>query len=211
MLTPKKNLLLEKTSTDFFPIAAAAPTAREIRRKNRVATAVEAVGDFSRGGSVFGVTKGRFSLIELIAALLSMTGPTDFLMSVWSVSINDLTDMEILLNRGFIKNARIVVDYTLNTRKPLSAARLIDIFGAESIRAIPNHSKFVLFRNDQWDVVLKTSMNLNFNPRLEDFDIQDDKRLADFLENLMNEIFKRRKSSDIMDACAVNEKRFEKL
>lgn len=225
MLTPKANPLLlraggddpndvsfdAKKLTTPFSTTGKVPTSREIRKLYRVATAAEAIGTLTAGCAIFGITKGQFSLIELIAALLDQTGPADLFISTWTAAGSDLTDAHKLIESEKIRSLRFLVDHTFQRRKPAFAAKIRELFGPESVRVTRNHAKFTLIQNDVWNLVVKTSMNLNFNPRLEDFDIQDDKRLADFLGSLMDEIFKRRKSSDIMDAPAINEKRFAKL
>lgn len=224
MLTPKRNPLLTMPTADSgekdidpaklatpYSIAGKVPTAREIKKLYRVKTATEAIGTLFPGCAIFGITKGQFSLIELIAAVLAQTGPADLFISTWTAAGSDLTDANALLESGLIRRLRFLVDHTFQRRKPAFAAKIRELFGPESVRVTRNHAKFILVENDQWNIVVKTSMNLNFNPRLEDFDIQDDPRLAGFLRGLMDEIFKKRKASDMMDASCLNENRFKKL
>ena len=46
-----------------------------------------------------------------------------------------------------------------------------------------------MFRNDNFDIVVRTSMNLNENPRLENIEISENKDFADFFEKLADDIF----------------------
>lgn len=190
---------------------AKVPTGREIRKFQRIENAAEALGEIYPGCSIFGITKGQFSLISLITAILDKTGPAHLFVSTWTASGSDLTDAFKLLSSGQLLSCRFLVDHTFQRRKPAFAAKIRELFGIEAVRVTRNHAKFSLIRNASWDLVLKTSMNLNFNPRLEDFDLQDDPALAVYLQDFVDEIFCRRKKTDISDAPSKNEKRFLKL
>jgi len=48
------------------------------------------------------------------------------------------------------------------------------------------------------DLAIRTSMNLNHNPRLEDFEISDDPVLADYLDPVTAEIFARQDVGEAM-------------
>ena len=63
------------------------------------------------------------------------------------------------------------------------------LFGTECIRAVRTHAKFVVVRNEEWAVVVRTSMNLNENPRLENIEITTDAGFADFFESIVADIF----------------------
>jgi hypothetical protein len=54
-------------------------------------------------------------------------------------------------------------------------------------------------------------MNLNTNPRLEDFFIQDNVKLANFLQSIMDEIFTKIKPKAIYDSSKAYEERYKKL
>ena len=59
---------------------------------------------------------------------------------------------------------------------------VVDLLGPESIRTVRSHAKFVVITNDEWNVLITSSMNLNLNPRIEHFDMTDDvERCAMFL------------------------------
>lgn len=194
-----------------YTVRSKAPDARQIRKLMRAETAREALGKIYPGCAIFGITKGQFSLIELISEILGQTGPAHVFVSTWTAAGADLNDAFELIESGKMLSARFLVDHTFQRRKPAFAARIRELFGADAVRVTRNHAKFCLIRNEKWHLVLKTSMNLNFNPRLEDFDLQDDPVLADFLEGIMTEIFGRFKKTDIDDPTPLNERRFEKL
>ncbi|MFM7521296.1 MAG: site-specific integrase [Planctomycetota bacterium] len=82
---------------------------------------------------------------------------------------------------GTVTRARWLVDLTFVRRCPQLAARIREAFGDDAIRVTRNHAKFAIVHNDTWNVVCRTSMNLNHNPRLEDFTVAHDPELAAFL------------------------------
>ena len=220
MLKPRINPILKAMSDPSFDqskietpfsVRGKVPTAREVKKAMRTATAKEAIGNLYPGCAIFGITKGQFSLIELIFAILEQTGPADVFCSTWTAAGADLTEAFDLLKSGKMRSCRFLVDHTFQRRKPAFAAKIRELFGAEAVRVTRNHAKFCLIRNESWSIVLKTSMNLNTNPRLEDFDIQDDPALADFLQALMDEIFKRIKPKALFDSNMANERRFKRL
>ena len=218
-----QNPLLEKkkpkTETVFdakklkapWSVKGHVPSARELKKLMRKETAAEAVGELYPSCAIFGITKGQFSLIELIAYILDQTGPADIFLSTWTASGADLTDAANLLSSGKIKTFRMLVDMSFQRRQPAFASKARELFGIDAIRVTRNHAKFCLIRNPKWNIVLKTSMNLNFNPRLEDFDIQDSPEMADFLQDILEEIFVRIKPRSLTDIPKDNSQRFKIL
>jgi hypothetical protein len=66
---------------------------------------------------------------------------------------------------------------------------MTELFGRDCIRAISTHAKFILARNDDWNVVVRTSMNLNENPRFENIEISDDPAFCGFMFEIADYIF----------------------
>lgn len=162
---------------------------RRVLRTINAATAAEAVGPITHGIEVYGLSKGQFSLIELIDHILQATGPADLTISTWTAAGADLAHAHALLGSGHVRTARWLVDYSFPSRQPAYCAQLRQRFGDDSIRCTANHAKFVLIRNETWDVVLRTSMNLNLNRRLESFEISEDRDLADWLDTVATDAF----------------------
>jgi hypothetical protein len=47
----------------------------------------------------------------------------------------------------------------------------------------------MIIRNDHWDIVVRTSMNLNENPRLENIEISENKAFAEFFQLIVDDVF----------------------
>lgn len=153
---------------------------RAIRDIN-AASAAEAVGPITHGMEVYGLSKGQFSLVELIEHVLQATGPADLVVSTWTAAGADLQHTRTLLDNGLVRRARWLVDFSFPSRQPGYCAELRGRFGDGSIRCTANHAKFVTVTNETWAVVIRTSMNLNLNRRLESYEISEDPTLAAFL------------------------------
>jgi hypothetical protein len=169
---------------------------RDIRDLRRKETAAEAVAGLDLDGrEIFGLTKGQFSLIDMIEAVLQRTGPARLSISTWTAAGTDVSTTLDLIASGRVTAARWLVDLTFTRRCPQLAARIRQAFGPEAIRVSKNHAKFTLIENGTWRVVIRTSMNLNHNPRLEDFTVAHDPDLADFLAAALDDLWKTQRRS----------------
>ena len=151
-------------------------------------SAEQAIGTLTPGCRVIGLTKGQFSLLDILKAVLAQTGPARVIVSTWTTGIRDAENARMLLERGAITNFTLLTDRSFATRQSRYAASVMSIFGPNSIRATNTHAKFVLVRNERWNIAVRSSMNLNRNPRFEQFDLDDDSEIADFLEEHAHEM-----------------------
>lgn len=162
---------------------------REIRRQFSAREVAEAVGPIVKGIECFGVSIGAWSLIDLITWCLQATGPADCTISTWTVANHDLNAAWKLLTTRAIKKIRFLVDLSFPSRQPSYCAALREAFGDDCIRLSANHAKFTLLRNAEWDLVIRGTANLNQNSRWEWWELSDSKPMADFLEQLVANIF----------------------
>jgi len=145
-------------------------------RKNGYDDAAASIGKVEPGCEIFGFTKGQFSFIDVIEYLLTQTGAADVSLSTWTAADADLKTAYNLLQNGRIRSIRFLVDWSFASRKPEYCAALVEQFGEDSFRVSRTHAKYCVIRNDQWNITVRTSMNLNMNPRFENFEISDDRR-----------------------------------
>jgi len=171
-------------------------TAKTYRRPSRHAvrtaktlSAREALGTLTHGQDVFILTYGQFSLIDLLVAILDQTGPADVTISTWTAADAHLQRSRELLESSQIRTMRWIVDQSFETRQPEYCYHMRQLFGADCIRAIRTHAKFMIIRNDQWDVVVRTSMNMNENPRLENAEVAEDSEFAAFFSRVADTVF----------------------
>lgn len=151
-------------------------------------TAREAIGELEHGCRIVGMTKGQFSLLDLIRAVMAQTGPAHLTVSTWTTGIRDAENARLMVERGELLSLRLLCDRSFPRRQPDYCRAILDAFGAGAIRCTNTHAKFAIIRNERWSVVIRSSMNLNRNPRFEQFDLDDDAELADFFEAHISEM-----------------------
>ena len=173
---------------------------REIRDLRRQQTAAEALAGLDRKTEIYGFTKGQFSVIDLIRAAIEITGPASVDISTWTAAHSDVTTVLEFLSSGKITNTRWLVDISFQRRYPELAQRIRDNFGMDSVRVSANHSKFALIKAGKWRLVLFTSMNLNYNPRFENFQIRHDPDLFKFHAELLDTLWKKQKKTAALDS-----------
>lgn len=173
----------------------AAPRKRAIRMA-KVGSARDAIGELTPGVEVYVLTYGQFSLIDALVALLDQTGPADVILSTWTAADTDLTTAARLVEGAQITRLRMVVDRSFLTRQPDYCATMRRLFGDECIRTTRSHAKFLVLRNEQWSLAVRTSMNLNHNPRLETIEISDDPALCGFLEEVVADLWQEQAEGD---------------
>lgn len=164
------------------------PRKRTIRAA-KTGHARAAIGELRPGHEVYILTYGQFSLIDALVALLEQTGPADVTLSTWTAAAADLTRSAQLVERAEIRSLRFVVDRSFLTRQPEYCETMRRLFGDGCIRTTRSHAKFITIRNELWTLAVRTSMNLNENPRLENIEISDDDALCAFLEAEVDALF----------------------
>lgn len=158
-------------------------------RLSKVTNARDALADFGRGMETYCLTFGQFSLMDAVEAILEKTGPADVTLSTWTAGGADLSRSAEHLHNGHIRSMRFVCDCSFGQRQPGYLAKLRELFGDDAIRTTRTHAKFAVLTNDSWQVAVRTSMNLNENPRLESIEVSDDPVLAGFLLSVVDALF----------------------
>jgi len=161
-------------------------TLRDLRNRQ---PAREAIAGLDHHLEIFGFTKGQFSLLDLLGALLEITGPCHLTIATWTAASYGLQSLAAMLQRGDVLGTRWLIDFSMARREPAMTAQLREAFGPDNIRVAQNHAKFCLLQNAAWKLVLRSSMNLNMNPRYEDFQVADDPELCRFLNTLLDQIW----------------------
>lgn len=127
----------------------------------------------------------------MIEHCLTQTGPADLAVSTWTMGIYDQERAVEFYKNGRVRRARFIVDPSIFGRKPELAGSLVERFGADAFRCVNTHAKFCTITNDDWNICIRSSMNLNPNKRLENFDLDDDAALCSFFLGIVDEVFER--------------------
>ncbi len=158
-------------------------------RAAKIGAAADAIGKLDPGCEIYILTFGQFSLIDALHYLVEQTGPADVDISVWTAAHADMTKALALLEQSKIRRMRWVVDRSFEARQPSFTARMRELFGESTIRVTASHCKFLAIRNERWNLAVRTSMNLNENPRLENIEVSDDPGLCGFMTGVVDSIF----------------------
>lgn len=175
------------------------PAPRRNPRLFKVGDARAALREFDHGREVTCYTFGQFSVLDALIAILNRTGPAHVVVATWTAAAADLRRAQELLRDERILSCRWVVDHSFKNRQPHYLDEMIRLFGEDSIRSLKTHAKFMLIHNDDWHVVVRTSMNLNENKRLENLDVVDDPDFCRWHLDMVDGIFRDRAAGDWVD------------
>lgn len=155
-------------------------------------SATEALAGFDRGTHVFGLTKGQFSMIDIASAVLAKTGPADVSVWTWCIAEYEVAAITAFMTNGAVSGFRLVMDWAGAQRDMPIVADLQAQFGDDCVRVTKSHAKIVTISTEcGWRVVIRGSMNLNANPRFEQFDVSDDPAIYAVVDNMMAEMWAR--------------------
>lgn len=165
-----------------------------------------ATTNLDHGCHIIGLTMGQFSLIDMIHSILRKTGPADLYIATWSAGIKDAHQVKWMLDTDLIRGVRLLTDHSYVNRQSKYAMKVEELFGRENIRTSEMHAKFVVIKNDEWSVVILSSMNLNANRTCETFTIYEDEGVCDFYLDFVNHHFDNmadgwERSSSVVREC----------
>ena len=112
-------------------------------------------------------------MIDVINDLVWKMGKAE--LSVWTRAIAEY-EVEVftaLLERAEIQAATLVIDYTGEKRNPRLLQDWRDRFGPGTVKVCRTHAKIARIWNDDFRFLARGSMNLNYNPRFEQFDLTE--------------------------------------
>lgn len=154
-----------------------------------LSTAEAAIGEVKPGIRVVGLTKGQFSLIDLIGAVLKQIGPAEIMVSTWTPGKLEIEAVATLLDNHYISRFRLLVDRSFVTRHADYVQRVHEVLGSEAIRQTRTHAKFALIKGGDYRISIRTSMNFNRNPRFEQFDLDDNPEIFAFFDKAVEDLY----------------------
>lgn len=185
----KSKVDIEPGDFTINPVFKRTPK-KKVLKIDRQSQPEEMIGKLLPGCEIFGFTMGRFSLSDLIEFILDEIGQADLYLSTWTASQEGLEKAFEFLRNKKIRSIKFMVDRGFKQFKGKPYKYLMEKFGNDCIRTTRIHAKFAIIRNENWNIVIRTSMNLNKNLRLENFEITDCKEFADFFQSFIDEAFK---------------------
>lgn len=155
------------------PVASSVAGRRAVARES-FKSAAECIGPIEPGMSLFAVTRGQWSMIDAILHTLDQVGPAKLSLWTWTVAEYEVEVLTRLRLDRRITAGRLVIEYAARVKN----APIIDdwqrTFGDDSVRYVRNHAKIARIESESGlRLLLRGSMNLNFNPRFEQFDMTE--------------------------------------
>lgn len=151
-------------------------SAKANRRRKSIesfSSAKDCIGPLEHGMSIFAVTRGQFSMIDVINDLVWKMGSANVSVWTWAIAEYEVEVFTALMDRAEIQSGRLVIDYTAEIRNAGLIQQWRDRFGDETVRIVRSHAKIARVWNDEYSFLARGSMNLNYNPRFEQFDLTE--------------------------------------
>lgn len=168
--------------------AKSAISTRRTVAKESFKTAKECIGDVSKGMSLFAVTRGQFSMLDAVLHVLDQVGRAKISLWTWTIAEYEIERFRELQRDGRLYDSTLIIDGAARKKNADLIAEWKRAFGENSVRYVLNHAKIARIENDEYKFLLRGSMNLNFNPRFEQFDITEGGLDYDLVEEIESEL-----------------------
>ncbi len=166
----------------------------------------DVIGKLEPGFARFWLSDGAMGPVDVLGAVLEQVGSADVLVTTWTISTAEAAAAFKLAGSGLIRSARFVVDASLLSRNAEYMAALVARFGRDSVRPAKIHAKLITIVNDSWGVVLRGSANWSRAPRLEYYELSDDRGLAEYIRRALDPLWAKAPAETEADAIRDYEK-----
>ena len=168
---------------------SSSPSARRTRANESFGCAAQCIGKVEAGMSLFAVTRGQWSMIDAVLHVLDQVGPAKLSLWTWTVAEYEVQVFTRLREDRRVTGGRLVIDAGARNKNAGIIAEWKSSFGDGSVRYVTNHSKIARIESASGlKFLLRGSMNLNFNPRFEQFDITEGGPDFDLVEEIEDEL-----------------------
>ena len=161
---------------------------RQIQAREAFAGAAAAIGPIDPGMALFLITRGQFSMLDMVQHCLAELGPAEVSVWTWAIADYEVEAMTALMESSAILGARLIVDRSAEQRSAATIDAWRARFGASSVRVCKNHAKIARVWTADRRVLVRGSMNLNWNPRFEQADISEGGEPFDLVARLEDEL-----------------------
>jgi hypothetical protein len=165
-----------KPAPVYKPAAERAGRARRaIRRHARAietfGNAAEAIGPIAADTNLFLLTRGQFSMIDMVRHVLADLGPAAVSLWTWAIADYEVEVLGGLMADRNVTAARLILDRSAEHRNAPIVRHWRERFGDDTVRVCKNHAKIARVWTVDRRVLIRGSMNLNYNPRFEQADL----------------------------------------
>lgn len=161
--------------------------------------------------ALFAITRGQWSMIDAVLHVLDQVGPSRLTIWTWTIAEYEVQVLERLMMDRRITGATLIVDHSVREKtrrfKADTSVRIVAlwkaVFGADSVRYVKCHAKIATIESASGlRVLCRGSMNLNFNPRFEQFDLTEGGPDFDLVREIERELPILTDDCTVLDAHA---------
>lgn len=164
-------------------------SSRRTAAKESFKTASECIGEIRNNMSLFAITRGQFSMIDAVLACLDQTKtPATISVWTWTIAEYEIECMQRLMADKRLKSGRLIIDSGARKKNIELINQWRASFGSNSVKYVVNHAKIATIETDEYKLLLRGSMNLNFNARFEQFDITEGGEDFNLVKEIENEL-----------------------
>ena len=167
---------------------SSAGSSRRASASESFRTASECIGDIVPGKALFALTRGQFSMIDAILACLDQVGPSEISVWTWTIAEYEVQCFERLRMDKRITAGTLIIDAGARNKNSCLIKQWKESFGPNSVRYVVNHAKIATIKSNKYKILLRGSMNLNFNPRFEQFDLTEGGKDYDLVRQIESEL-----------------------
>lgn len=146
------------------------------------------LGEIVRGQDKHFWSFGNFNMMRLIFWILDQIGPSEIIMSTYSISPKTIQGVINRREKQVIKNIRFIVDNRVRSISPKPFDLLVANF---DYRCISIHAKVACIWNDDWKITIVSSQNATDNPKMERGVIYTDHEVFKFDKQILEDAFNR--------------------
>lgn len=170
-------------------IKSAISTRRSVAKES-FKTASDCIGKIYNNMSLFAITRGQFSMIDAIISCLDLAndGKAKISLWTWTIAEYEIECMERLMSDKRIYSGLFIIDSSARRKNAELIKRWKSSFNDGSVRYVVNHAKIATIQTEKYKLLLRGSMNLNFNPRFEQFDITEGGEDFNLVKEIENEL-----------------------
>jgi hypothetical protein len=121
-------------------------------------------------------TGGQWSLHELVAYLVQLTGPCKVWKCTWAISEDSVRSLLELRERGMITDIKCLYSYKITENKSKAYFLAKENFDVVLTHC---HAKVTVLKNEEWSISICGSQNDTRNPRIERGVICTDRAIAE--------------------------------
>ena len=133
------------------------------------------------------VHKGKWAIHELLPILLSKIGVASVRIATFNISEDSLRPLFFMMERKEISELRLLLD--MNVKRHKIDMLFFAAYITPEIRLSSTHMKVMLIENDNWNIGVVGSANMNNNPRYEAGFIFTDNPNYRYFRNVFEDIY----------------------